>query len=243
MRVDFHSHILPQMDDGASSVAESSEMLMTLKKEAADVVVLTPHFYRQDENIEQFIIRRSNAFEQLAENVSEKSIPKLVLGAEVYFYPSLSSDINFSKLCIEGTNYVLVELPFEHFSDSFYRDFSKFMNHCKVKVILAHIERYLQFENTEKEILKLFDYGDFVCQMNCTSIAAAGFFQRRTYAKLISSGIVGLIGTDAHNMSKRPPMFNKAENAIIKCCGEEEFNLICENSEKILKDYPLTEIN
>ena len=52
---DFHSHILPFMDDGSKSVEESLDMLRLLKSQGVDRVVLTPHFYPNYEDPEQFL--------------------------------------------------------------------------------------------------------------------------------------------------------------------------------------------
>lgn len=240
MRIDFHSHILPGMDDGASSVKESISMLKRLSAAGVDRVVLTPHFYRQNEKIEKFLSRRQEAYEKLCEAVSiEAAIPEIVLGAEVYFYPSLSSDPEFGKLCIEGTGYVLLELPFERFYDNFFADFTSFLNRCEYKIILAHAERYLRFGNTVKDIERLKYCGDIICQINCSSISDAGFFQRRQILGLLESGIAEILGTDAHNMKSRPPEYDKAEKIIRKKCGNSAFEQICKISGSLFNDQPV----
>ena len=120
-RIDFHSHILPAMDDGAINTDISLKMLSRLAQDGVDTVVLTPHFYRRDEDIPSFIKRRDAAYRQLCEAAVElEKCPRLLLGAEVYYYPSLSADPDFGQLTIEGTDYVLLELPFEHFYDNFF---------------------------------------------------------------------------------------------------------------------------
>lgn len=234
MLTDFHSHILPEMDDGASDVEESLKLLSMLKASGVERVVLTSHFYRHDEDISSFLVRRENSYKKLLEAVkSIPDCPELKLGAEVYFYPSLSSDPDFEKLCIEGTDYMLLELPFEHFYDSFFSDFAKFMNRCSCKIILAHIERYLRFGNTKKEIDRLLSMGNITCQMNCTSLAESGFFKRRQLLEMLSDGTVKLLGTDAHNIKHRPPMFGEAAKIIIKKCGNQALDKICQNSDII----------
>lgn len=55
MRIDFHSHILPNMDDGSSGIDESLKLLQMLADQNVEKVILTSHFYRQNENIEKFI--------------------------------------------------------------------------------------------------------------------------------------------------------------------------------------------
>lgn len=235
MLTDFHSHILPEMDDGASDVEESLKLLSMLKASGAERVVLTSHFYRHDENIENFLSRREKSYQKLLEATKAvPDCPELVLGAEVYFYPSLSSDPDFKKLCIGETEYMLLELPFEHFYDSFFSDFAKFMNRCKCKIILAHIERYMRFGNTQKEFDRILSMGDIICQMNCTSIAKAGFFERRKLLSMISDGTVKLLGTDTHNVTSRPPMLGEAKEIIVKKCGKPALEDIIRAGDSIL---------
>lgn len=243
MRIDFHSHILPNMDDGASSIEESLELLNILSSSRVDKVVLTPHFYRQNEKIQAFLDRRIQSFQRLSEAASGlQSCPELILGAEVYFYPSLASEADLGKLCIENTNYILLELPFEHFNDNFYRSYANFLNNCPYKIILAHIERYLKFGNTYKDIVKLLDYGNVLCQMNCGSLAKANFFSRKQLLAFISDGLISAIGTDTHNLTHRPPLYSNAEKIIVNKCGKKAFDDICTNSQLILTDCEYSKI-
>ncbi len=238
MRIDFHSHILPGMDDGASDVNESLAMLKMLSDAKVDKVVLTPHFYRQNEKIGSFLRRREESFAKLSEAVREMRLcPELILGAEVYFYPSLSSDPDFGKLCIGDTSYILLELPFEQFHDNFYSGYAKFINNCEQKIIFAHIERYLSFGNTPADIMRLFEYGRALCQMNCGSLAEKGYFKRKTLLNFISDGLISAIGTDAHNVTHRPPLYDKAEKVIVSKCGQQVFDRVCYRTEKILENH------
>lgn len=238
MKIDFHSHILPEMDDGAGSTDEAIALLKILADANVDKVVLTPHFYREEENIVSFLSRRNAACERLLQatsNIAEKTqLPELILGAEVLFTPSLSADPDFEKLCIGNTDYILLELPFIKFHDNFYSDYIKFLNRCDKKIILAHIERYLRFGNSIKDLQKLIDAGSITCQLNCSSIAKAGFLDMKKIKSIIDSGVVSAVGTDTHNLTSRPPLYKKAEAVLRKKCGDSAFEKICEKSEKIL---------
>lgn len=234
MRTDFHSHILPCMDDGAQSAEEAVKMLALLKASGVDRVVLTPHFYRQKENIRSFLSRRKYSLEMLQRSLSDSSFPDMILGAEVFFYPSLAEDPDLGRLCIEGTDYILLELPFERFYDNFYAQFMSFVNKCSHRIILAHAERYLSFGNTIQDIERLCSFGSIICQMNCDSISEAGFFSRRRLLGMIDSGIAGVLGSDAHDLINRPPRFSEAERIIRKKCGDDAFERLCRIGDDIL---------
>ena len=60
--VDFHTHILPGMDDGAATVADSLAMLARLHDQGVDTVCLTSHFLQEEPSVEDFLRRRSAAW-------------------------------------------------------------------------------------------------------------------------------------------------------------------------------------
>ena len=243
MLTDFHSHILPEMDDGASSAAESVRLIKILMESGVQKIVLTPHFYRENENIESFLKRREISFEKLLSATSDiPGCPQFVLGAEVYFHASLACDKDLEKLRIEGTDYLLLELPFERFFDNFFSEYSSFINRCQMNIILAHIERYLSFGNKLSDIRHILNMGNAVCQINCSPLAQAGLFERKTYLDLIRNGYISVIGTDTHNTTSRPPMYQKAMSIIKSKCGEAAFERICENSDKILSNCHINKL-
>jgi len=57
--IDFHSHILPKLDDGSSSSDESCKLLRCLATQGVESVVATPHFYADNESVERFLARRN----------------------------------------------------------------------------------------------------------------------------------------------------------------------------------------
>ena len=65
--IDFHTHILPRMDDGSHSVGESLEMLRAEAAAGIKTVAVTPHFYADLDTPETFLKRRSEALEKLEE--------------------------------------------------------------------------------------------------------------------------------------------------------------------------------
>ena len=52
--VDFHTHILPRIDDGATDETTSLQMLNIALKQGISDVVLTPHYYGK-ESVQDFL--------------------------------------------------------------------------------------------------------------------------------------------------------------------------------------------
>ena len=65
--IDWHTHILPEMDDGSRSVEESKQMLQALHEQEIDCVIATPHFLANREPVEHFLARREQAYRQLSQ--------------------------------------------------------------------------------------------------------------------------------------------------------------------------------
>ena len=80
--IDFHTHILPEIDDGCRTVEESISLLQESARQEVRLIVLTPHFYADRDTPSHFFERRDTALGALQKNWREKT-PILVLGAEV----------------------------------------------------------------------------------------------------------------------------------------------------------------
>ncbi len=87
--IDFHTHILPALDDGSRDVTESVAMMSMLAEQGIQTVVATPHFYANEHSVEHFLERRTAAYERLSAALPEGG-PRLLCGAEVCYYPGIS---------------------------------------------------------------------------------------------------------------------------------------------------------
>lgn len=237
MRVDFHCHILPSFDDGAKDILESIKILEKQKKQGFDKVISTSHFYRNKETYEQFIIRRQKAYNLLSQSILGKDLPEIILGAEVTFYSSIS-DEDISGLCISGTKYLLLELPFYNLSQPEFNLLVEFVESSEYKIIFAHIERYHKLYNKTlfQNILQL----DALFQVSCDSIVEKK--SRKIALKLIKEQKAHLIGTDTHNVSTRPPLYDEASQIIKKKLGKDFLDILHRQGEGVLADKSIYRI-
>ena len=138
--IDFHSHILPAMDDGSKNEQESIAMLTELKNQGITRVIATPHFYANGESVSAFLSRRQKSFEKLNLN---SNFPQVVLGAEVRYYEGISRLADLTKLCINGTDLLLLEMPSAKWTDFVIKELISLASNGNITLVLAHIERYI----------------------------------------------------------------------------------------------------
>lgn len=229
MVIDFHSHILPRIDDGSSSVEESLTMLRMSKQQGIGEVVLTPHFYPQHSNPVHFLEKRSRAFRKLAEAMDPgEGLPNLRLGAEVYFYPHMSHSDDLRDLRIEGTSCVLVEMPMGPWTDRMYRELEGIYTNLGLIPIVAHVDRYLG---------RFRDHGipERLADLPVLVQANASFFLRGGKGmSMLREKQIHVLGSDCHNTADRAPDLGETVRRIERKLGTEALEWIRGNEQMIL---------
>lgn len=211
---DFHTHILPEVDDGSKSVAESIEMLTSLSEQGISKVVATPHFYANDESVEEFLHRRQTAFEQLSKKLTTE-LPKILLGTEIRYYNGLSRLEHLDFLCIQGTRLLLIEMPECKWTESTIRELTDIASSGRYIPVLAHIERCI-FYQSESVFCRLLANG-VLMQANADFIS--GTFSKFKALRLAKRSRIHFIGSDCHNMQNRAPNIGKAYKTLEKKLG------------------------
>lgn len=225
MFTDYHSHILPEIDDGSKSAEESVQMLEKLSEQGLERVVATPHFYaHREESVESFIKKRKSAYEKLC----RKNIPvkEIYLGAEILMESGISECDGIEKLAIEGTNLILLEPPYYDCPKNLTDEIYSISYDYKLKPIIAHIHRYIGlYEKSEiEELLKI----DAIFQIN--NQAFRNFREKHFVKSLIKEGYPLVFGSDCHNMTSRIPDFD-----VILKKGKLKESI--ERSDKIFEEY------
>lgn len=238
--IDFHSHFLPGMDDGAKDTKTAIQMLKTVKNQGVETIVATPHFYCNGRTVEGFIRKRKASFDHLMKRIAEQgeknNIPEIKLGCEVHLSISLGELEDVDKLCIEGTDYLLLEMPCQLWQPWMYEMIYYIAANFKVKPIMAHIERYADINRNIETYYNLFNM-QILGQANADSFLSFG--SRRFLSKLIDGNCIHVIGTDMHNMESRPPKMDEAMIKINKKFGSSFVSEIESNSIKILNNIAL----
>lgn len=227
--IDFHCHVLPNMDDGSKSINMSAEMLEREAEQGVGVVCATSHYYADVEDIPTFCTRRSEAYERL-ENVLGEGLPKIVLAAEVKYFPSMEEQ-PLESLCVKGTRTLMLEMPFTNWTDLQVETATTLVLDCGYRVILAHPERFC-FSKENYNKLKLLANLPIGWQINASSLTH--WTTRRLALELLEMGRYPLLGSDCHDLTKRPPNLKEGRAIIRKKLGEAFLDQMDENSESAL---------
>lgn len=202
--IDIHTHILPNVDDGAKSLDISLKLIEEEIKNGVNKIVLTPHMNEMMQDKDAIL----KAYEMLKKEAPEGI--ELLLGAEIKYYDKMVSDLNEGKLLtMNNSKYVLVEFDYmndEHILDAIYE-----LQIAGYKPIIAHIERYNYL--TKKDYVAIKETGTLV-QVNASSINRSNYKKRVKY--LLKKGFVDFIASDCHNLEHRGVDFTDIKNAVMK---------------------------
>ncbi len=206
LTADFHCHVLPGMDDGAADTEQSASMLHSLHSQGVRHCVITPHFYPSRESVNSFLERRQYCYGKLMSIYDEDSMPRIALGAEVRISPNMSH-MDLEKLCINGTDVILLEFPYTDFEQWMVTELEQIIYSYGLHPIIAHTDRVIaSFSGTHFKDLLSFD--EFIFQIN--NEALANFFSRRRILSLFDDTQLCVLGSDCHDTKRRKPNFDVA---------------------------------
>ena len=230
-RIDFHCHMLPAIDDGSSGMDESCAMAALSAGDGVSVLIMTPHFYAGSDDPERFFARRDAALAQFRAALPPDS-PTILPGAEVLYFEGLSGMDALPRMRIGNSRALLVEMPFCRWPQHVINDIIQLNDGIEYQVVLAHIERYLDYQ--KKSTLEAFLDAGVLFQSNCEFFTDSG--TRRKALRMLKKGMIHLLGTDCHNLTTRRPNMADACRIIGDKFGEEAEQMLMSRAARLLAD-------
>jgi len=225
--IDFHTHILPGIDDGSRDVKMTKAMLLEEKRQGVELIVATPHFYADRMSIDSFLQRRAHAIEKTEAMRREtgEALPALVVGAEVYYFQGMGAAGMVGRLCVGETRTLLVEMPFEQWTEDVLRDVERLIDRQGFNVVLAHVERYIGFQR-DRSVWDRVMALDLTPQINAGSFIKKGGFlhpdrKRKFCLSFLKEHPRLILGSDCHNLDGRAPNIARARAEIERALGPE----------------------
>ena len=220
MIVDFHTHILPGIDDGSKNMQESIAMLECEAEQGISHIVATPHFYANHDHPKRFLERRERAEKLLLEEMEKyPNLPKISVGAEVYYFRGISEFEQLEQLKIAGTQCIMIEMPMTTWSKRMYGELEAIKNKHNLTPVIAHVDRYLG-------LFKNHEIMEHLAELPVYVQANANFFANRLTSgmamKYLKNDQIHFLGSDCHNMTGRPPNLGNVIQRIEKKLGIEK---------------------
>ena len=200
MKLDFHSHILPGLDDGATDLQNAISLVSAMKDWGFERITCTPHITNKFMNTPDTI---RPAFEQLQEALYVNGIDvELRMSAEYRLVPETWPEVlEKNWLMPIEDKFVIMELPI--FNPEDIKDIKPIEEFRKVvslglTPLLPHPERY--FYLSKDELMRYLDAGVKI-QSNYGSLAGLyGDQAQQNDQALVDEGLVSYYGTDMHNL-------------------------------------------
>lgn len=199
---DLHTHLLPGVDDGASTMEYALQMLHNAAASDVELLAVTPHCNRPYEKRNYLDDNLLNRFLQLQQ--AAKDIPvHLVLGAEVLVDELLPQLLCQKKIpTINGSRYLLTEFPVDA-SPDFFQDALQSILALGYIPLVAHPERYLSVCEKPQIVAPWLDMG---CHLQLTGGSILGEYGKtvqHTAAFLLQQDFVACVASDAHGLHHR----------------------------------------
>lgn len=228
--VDIHSHILPEVDDGARSWEMALHMCQMAAADGIDHIVATPHANDDYAYDRPWL---SSVLEQLQQRVGAS--PRLSLGCDFHFsYDNLKAlEDEPGRFTIGRTSYLLIELSDFAIPNSV-GDKIVSLIEGGLKPILTHPERNAILQRSPGKVLEWAREGCIV-QVTANSFTGRWGDKAQKVANwLLERQAVHVVASDAHSVESRPPILSGARKVIAKSSGAEIAQALVEDNPRAI---------
>lgn len=234
--MDFHSHILPGIDDGSKDMDMTIEMIKCAYEQGVRTMIATPHSYPDGRHPKAD--RVLELTEQVRNTISSQYSDLTILpGNEILYRESIVRELtDGTVLSINQGRYVLVEFyPNESYKRIYY-GLKELVEHGYLPVV-AHVERVAALISDSDKLRELVNSGCYI-QSNCEAYMG-GFFDRKSkdMMKLMEKGLIHFLGSDTHDLKHRVPIMEDCVKKLKKKVSTERLEkILYTNPKKCLEN-------
>lgn len=234
--IDFHSHIVYDVDDGSENIDNSIELLKQAEQAGFKSIILTPHYMEDYYKCSKNIIK--DKIEILKEKCNEEKININLYQANEIYITNHMVDLLNNEIAssINNSKYVLFELPMNEEPQNLLEVVYNLIENGKTPII-AHPERYIYIQKDPNKLIELIDLG-VLFQANYGSIIGLyGKEIQKTVKLLLKNNFIHFLGTDEHRSGKIYINIENVKKELRKILSEETIqNIIENNAKKVLEN-------
>lgn len=231
--IDFHTHIIPNIDDGSRSVEETFNLIKEAKEAGFEGIILTSHYI--ENYYETDTPERDVWVKAISDTLKTKGIEtNLYIGNEIYISENIMNLlINRKASTINNTSYVLFEMPLNAEPMNLY-DVIYSLQENKLVPVLAHPERY-SFVQKEPELIYDLIQKGVLMQANYGSILGQyGENAKMIVKKFLENDMIHFLGSDVHRQNSIYKKIPQALEEIRKIIGEEKLEKLTTTNPKLV---------
>ena len=225
--IDTHLHILPGIDDGPETMAQSLMLARELVNEGVQVAIATPHY--NDEYPRRPAHEISERVADLQRELDRNAIPlHLLAGHEALIKRGLVEDIQLGRLAtLNGSRYLLLELWNEAWLPETERVIFE-LRAFGVVPVLAHPERYRAIQHDTNRLYALLEQGVLTQLTAGALVGLQGNTTRKCAETLLKKGFMHCIASDAHGPGRRPPALRQGVQRAQSIVGTAQVQQLIE---------------
>lgn len=230
--IDFHTHIIPNIDDGSRSVEETFNLIKEAKEVGFEGIVLTSHYI--ENYYETDVPERDIWVKAISDTLKTKGIEiNIYIGNEIYLSENIMKLLMDGKAStINNTCYVLFEMPLNAEPMNLY-DVIYSLQENKIIPVLAHPERY-SFVQKEPEIIYDLIQKGVLMQANYGSIIGQyGEKAKMIVKKFLENNMIHFLGSDVHRQNSIYKKIPQAIEEIRKVIGDEKLEQLTTTNPKL----------
>ena len=230
--IDFHTHILPNIDNGSRNIEETFNLIKEAKEAGFEGIVLTSHY--KEGYYETDTPERERWVNAITENLRAKGIDiKIYLANEIYITDNMMELLERGKAStINNTCYVLIDLPLDEEPMNLYQVIYSLQENKLIPVI-AHPERYEFIQKEPEFVYELIEKG---CYMQANYGSILGQYGRKAQLivrKLLENHSIHFLGSDVHRQGTIYPKMKEALLEIEEIVGKDKLEDLTTTNPKL----------
>lgn len=214
--IDLHAHVLPGLDDGPETLADSLQLLRTMQEQGTEIVVAAVHAYDGRYNVASEALLKAHA--ELLPVLEEEGLTIRVLPSmELYLSFDLLGAVKRQGVVGLGdasSRYIVVELPHREFPAYTERALFELMM-AGYRPILNHPERNRGIQKDPDLMYRLADRGVLAMVTAASLLGRFTPVAQGLAEEFLREGVADLVMTDAHDLSGRRPLLREGLAAAV----------------------------
>lgn len=221
--IDFHSHILPNIDDGSGSIGETFNLIKEAEEYGFSAIISTSHYI--ENYYEVNVSERKTWIDEISKVLEQKKINvQLYLGNEVYFTHNIIELLEKKEITtMNQSRYMLFEFPMNakplHIEEVIFE-----MMENKIIPVLAHPERYTFVQKDPQMISELIKLGVLMQSNYGSIIGLYGEKAKILIKKFLECNMIHFLGSDVHKQNSIYPKIPHMLEEIEKIIGKEKLD-------------------